>query len=669
MRLLREGSRWSCLLVFVSALLIFPISSAAQSRITDLSDFNGDGKTDLLWYNPATGQSAGWLMDGTYALSNFYLPSNPYWKITATADFNGDGIADLLWYNPSNGQVIQWLMNGISVSRTTVILSDPNWKIVEAADFNGDGKSDLLLFNASAGQTVAWLMNGSSVASTSLLLTNPTWKVDSTADFNGDGKADLLWGDTATGQSAVWLMNGGTTLSGAMLGTDANWKVSATADFNGDHMSDVVWYNGATGGTAVWMMNGTMATAYSVLLTDPSWRVSATGDFNGDGNADLLWNNSTTGQTSAWLMNGTNVLSSSSLLIDLNWKINATADLDDDGKSDLLWYNAATGQTASWLMNGSAATGGANLLTNSTWRLACIKISSLTAMLACNDSTTNASVGNASLPPNQAPLVNAGPDLTVALTAYANISGLATDDGIPIRLLSSSWSQLSGPGPVSFGNVSSTTTTAAFSLAGTYTLRLTATDSALSTSDNVVITVNPNGTVNTAPVVNAGPDQTITMPASASLAGSATDDALPTGSSLSRTWTKVSGPGTVSFGNASSAVTTAAFSLAGTYTLRLTATDTALSTSDNVVFVVNSCGNVVSGAIAVVANASDNVGITSVQMNLNGVKYGNSITTAPYSFPWNTTTVPNGCQLVSVIAQDAAGNQGTSSVWTLVSNP
>ena len=54
--------------------------------------------------------------------------------------------------------------------------------------------------------------------------------------------------------------------------------------------------------------------------------------------------------------------------------------------------------------------------------------------------------------------------------------------------------------------------------------------------------------VNRPPTVDAGPDQTITLPTDTlSLNGTATDDGLPSGSSLATTWTKVSGPGPVTF--------------------------------------------------------------------------------------------------------------------------
>src|SRR5207302_341229 len=100
------------------------------------------------------------------------------------------------------------------------------------------------------------------------------------------------------------------------------------------------------------------------------------------------------------------------------------------------------------------------------------------------------------------------------------------------------------------------------------------------------ITVTRQSPTNLAPTVDAGPDQTLTLPQTASLHGSATDDGLPSGSTLTTTWTKVTGPGTVTFVNANALNTTASFSLAGTYVLRLTASDTALSTTDDITITV-----------------------------------------------------------------------------------
>lgn len=190
---------------------------------------------------------------------------------------------------------------------------------------------------------------------------------------------------------------------------------------------------------------------------------------------------------------------------------------------------------------------------------------------------------------NTPPTVNAGVDQTITLPSAAILDATVTDDGLPSPpTLTTTWSQLSGPGPVSFGNANALDTTATFATAGVYTLRLIASDGALSVSDDVIITVNTSTAVNIPPVVNAGLDQTITLPGGATLDATVTDDGLPSPPTLTTTWSKFSGPGTVTFGNANTIDTTAAFSIAGVYTLRLTASDGALSVSDDVIITVTS---------------------------------------------------------------------------------
>ena len=82
-------------------------------------------------------------------------------------------------------------------------------------------------------------------------------------------------------------------------------------------------------------------------------------------------------------------------------------------------------------------------------------------------------------------------------------------------------------------------------------------------------------------------NQTITLPAAASLVGTATD----VDSTLTLAWSKVSGPGTATFGNASAAVTTATFSAGGSYVLSLSANDGQFNISDTVAVTVNAAPN------------------------------------------------------------------------------
>ncbi len=185
---------------------------------------------------------------------------------------------------------------------------------------------------------------------------------------------------------------------------------------------------------------------------------------------------------------------------------------------------------------------------------------------------------------NQVPAVSAGPDQAVTLPASAALDGTVSDDGLPNPpgAVTAAWSQLSGPGTVTFGDPGAVDTTASFSASGVYVLRLTASDSELSASDDVTITVNA------APVVNAGPDQAVTLPAAALLDGTVSDDGLPNPpGAVTSSWSLLSGPGTVTFGDPSLVSTTASFSVYGVYVLRLTADDSDASASDDVTITVS----------------------------------------------------------------------------------
>src|SRR5262249_45570933 len=150
----------------------------------------------------------------------------------------------------------------------------------------------------------------------------------------------------------------------------------------------------------------------------------------------------------------------------------------------------------------------------------------------------------------------------------ATLSGTASDDGLPSgSTLTNTWSKLSGPGTVTFANASLLNTTASFSTSGPYVLRLTASDGSLTSTSDVAITVNPVPPTNQAPTVHAGVPHPTLLPASATLSGTASDDGLPSGSTLTSTWSKLSGPGTVTFANASALSTTASFSTSGSYVL------------------------------------------------------------------------------------------------------
>ena len=122
----------------------------------------------------------------------------------------------------------------------------------------------------------------------------------------------------------------------------------------------------------------------------------------------------------------------------------------------------------------------------------------------------------------------------------------------------------------------------------------------------------------------------------------------------------------------------------GSHALTAVATDTSnnTATSAGVTITVNNAvppptvsitapasGATVSGTVSVTANASSSIGVASVQFQLDSANVGGLVTTAPYSYSWNTTTAANGSHTLRAIAKDTAGTSTTSATVTVtVSN-
>jgi VCBS repeat-containing protein len=109
---------------------------------------------------------------------------------------------------------------------------------------------------------------------------------------------------------------------------------------------------------------------------------------------------------------------------------------------------------------------------------------------------------------------------------------------------------------------------------------------------------------NKPPTVNAGADQTIIRSQGAQLQGSVSDDGIP-GPTLSSAWSKASGPGTVTFSDPSSTITTATFSALGSYVLRLTIDDGELVSSDDVNITVTGDNGELPLEVRVAASSDD----------------------------------------------------------------
>src|SRR5579884_935258 len=248
------------------------------------SDFNGDGKPDLLFQNSSTGQLAVWYMNGiTPSGGAFVTPSqSSAWKTVGDADFNGDGKPDILFQNTSTNQLALWSMNGVTATGGQLLSSTPpaGWNVVSLADFNGDGHPDLLLQNSSTGRLAIWTMNGATITGGGYVSPAPSsgWTAVGSGDFNADGKQDILLQNYSTGQLAVWYMNNNATATGGAYITpsqQAGWKCVSVIDLNADGHPDLLFQNTSTGKLVYWLLNGVQAIDGNAFSTQPQsgWQV------------------------------------------------------------------------------------------------------------------------------------------------------------------------------------------------------------------------------------------------------------------------------------------------------------------------------------------------------------------------------------------------------------
>ncbi|MEI6209246.1 MAG: FG-GAP-like repeat-containing protein [Desulfuromonadales bacterium] len=254
--------------------------------IVGKGDFNGAGTLDHVWRNSSTGQVYLMFMQSPTQISGgalIHTEPDTAWRIVATGDVNGDGTTDLIWWNNKTGAVYGMFISGGAVSGGGLIHTEPNvtdWRIVACADFDGDGKADLLWWNSKSGTLYQMLIDGIAIKSQSVVHVEPdiNWRIAGTGDLNGDGKADIIWHNRTTGMVYGMLMNGrAVTAQGLIhIEPDISWQIVSIADLNGDGKADLLWRNWSTGMVYLMPMNGLSIAGGAVLHTEPDttyWRI------------------------------------------------------------------------------------------------------------------------------------------------------------------------------------------------------------------------------------------------------------------------------------------------------------------------------------------------------------------------------------------------------------
>ena len=212
-------------------------------------------------------------------------------KIPRVLDINGDGFSDIMFYDPNEGDNIWFLNNGneftqisfsnkgqlVPKSEFEKVLINNSYKIVQPyfGDYNGDGLTDLMLYLWSNGRN-HFFLNNSEGSALSFSPVNNTQNVISgtqltggsdvqiiPGDWNGDGLLDLMRYKRGNGDNRWFINSGGggnpsfitynTLINGNDIDGDANVQIQF-GDWNGDGLSDFMWYN-KNGGATKWYYN------------------------------------------------------------------------------------------------------------------------------------------------------------------------------------------------------------------------------------------------------------------------------------------------------------------------------------------------------------------------------------------------------------------------------
>jgi hypothetical protein len=303
----------------VSGFRASVVAPQAGNVVFYSGDYNGDGKSDILWHNGSTGGNAIWKSANKATYQSVDSIADLDWVVAGVGDFDHNGKSDILWHNRATGANAIWRSANKAAYQSVEGITDLNWVVAGVGDFNGDGRADILWHNQATGANTIWRSASKANQQYVDSITDLNWVVAGVGDFNGDGKDDILWRNQATGANTIWKSAKKSSQQSVESVSTSQWKVAGVGDFSGDGKADILWRSLSTGSNTIWKSANKADQQNIQTVSDLDWQVAGVGDFNGDGKADVLWRDMATGSNSIWRNGNKSNYQAVESVTDLNW--------------------------------------------------------------------------------------------------------------------------------------------------------------------------------------------------------------------------------------------------------------------------------------------------------------------------------------------------------------